>query len=255
MRYFLFAATIWSVASSSSGQTNPELDPSLGLAFPLAVDGDYVVCGEDVILNKEVVLKKGTILHVAFEPPTLEDVDVKRANAKVDLEKTFPRKIIKVDQSEMTYQQRALMSVMNKRAFKVKWKDPNQFRGWFHKKYAEQFFLVYQTDLDSDPVFAGLEYLDGLFLTAPDGKITVAGLIPDSRPAQCGIKAGEQIVSIAGKPFDKPVSEFYVTYLATKKGFAELGESMPMEVYNPETNETRTVQIQMPYSLSTNPFG
>lgn len=231
-----------------------ELEPSLGVAFPLDLADGKVICGEDILLNRNTYLPKGTILLTAFIPPKPDDKDVKRRNAKVDLEKTYSRKKPDVTNSQDNDLERAMLSVARERALRIVWDDPDIFRGWMHKQPHEQYYLVYQMEADSEPRYAKVEFLDGMFLVAREGKATIAGVVPGSRAAEAGLKAGDQVVSLNGKAFDQHLREFFKVYLLLERQLGQEGQPMKMGVLDAESGEQREITLAAPYSLHTNPF-
>jgi hypothetical protein len=231
-----------------------ELEPSLGIAFPLDREAGMVVCAEDVLLNRNTFLPKGTALLTAFIPPKPEDKDVKRKNAKVDLEKTFSRKKPDVTNSEDNALERAMLSVARERALRIQWNDPDIFRGWFHKQPAENYYIVYRMGEESEPRYAKVEFLDGMFLIAREDRVTVAGVIPGSRSAEAGLKAGDQILSLNGTPFDQHVREFFKVYLLMNRELGKKGKELRLGIMSEDSSQQREVTLSAPYSLNTNPF-
>ncbi len=233
---------------------NSELQPSLGIAFPLDIANGKVICGEDVLLNRSTYLPEGTILLTAFIPPKPDDKDVKRKNAKVDLEKTYSRKKPDVTNSDDNAMERAMLSVARERALRIQWDDPDIFRGWFHKQPADDYYLVYQMDSESEPRYAQVEFLDGMFLVAREGRATIAGILPGSRAAEGGLKAGDQIVSLNGMPFNQHLREFFKFYLLLERQLGKEGKALNIRVVDSGSGEERQVTLAAPYSLHTNPF-
>lgn len=229
------------------------LEPSLGVAFPLAQENESVILQKSIALNKTEVLPAGTILRTCFQPPPPDGKEVRRKESKERLESTFSRKPI--DVSSLENQTTAYKEAVKSMAFSTVWTNPDLFRGYFHKVAHDQYYVVYQKPGATDPGFSRFFFPEGLFLASGENGIEVLAVEQDSRAREAGFSAGDQILAFNGIETGSDLQGFLARYVQTTQSGPGGNRFLKFKVTREDLSEPVERTISLPMSIHADPFG
>jgi len=229
------------------------LEPSLGVAIPLAQEGESVVLQKSIALNKTEVLPAGTVLRTCFQPPPPDGKEVRRKESKERLESTFSRKPI--DVSSLENQTSAYKEAVKSMAFSTVWTNPDLFRGYFHKVAHDRYYLVYQKPGATDPGFSRFFFPEGLFLASGDDDIEVLAVEKGSRSQEAGFSPGDRILTFNGNDTGNDLQGFLGQYVRATKSGPGSDRFLKFKVTREGLNEPIERTIALPMSIHADPFG
>ncbi len=222
--------------------------PEFPLVFPLTVNGKDVTVKYPVMINPTTVLKPGMVLHVLYmlnhdsggdsdlilaHKGAMDDAYARRSNGSGDgsMAHMDPQQAHEIEGYRRT-----------------KWEVPNNFVLAMAQYPTETMHLIYSPtgkhgDLDDER----FSFFDGMFVGAPEGKVSVVAVEKESKAEKAGIKAGDDIVSVGNYGTKDDLASFASAYSAAKKDAKDNEvESFPLVIHEPGAAATTTVNLPMP---------
>ena len=127
---------------------------------------------------------------------------------------------------------------------------PLNFQLTLAQQPTDQLHLIYSTtgnnrNLDDER----LNFFDGLFLGSPSGGVTVLAVEKASNADKAGLKAGDQIVAVNGKPVND-LEAFPALYVAARKEAQDAdAPSYSFTVRSTGEPGSHQINLSMPPSL------
>jgi C-terminal processing protease CtpA/Prc len=177
----------------------PNTEPSLGLAFPLEQKDGSVRIPIPIMISLDCVVPAGSVARTLWQMPQPDDREVRKANKRKDLEQSYSRKPIKVQNQDKDDLHAAQVKVAQERALGTVWTEAIKFQAVLHRLRMEDYFFTYQDSQTGAMESRSFQFPDGLFLGDKGGAIEVLAVQHDSRAQKVGMKAGMRIVSVNGK--------------------------------------------------------
>jgi hypothetical protein len=249
----MFMASLLLTFSGLQALLADEMEPSLGLSFPMTAEGEAVVTTKAVLINKQTILPVGSLLRCCFQMPESNSADVKKKEKKNNLENTFSRKPIKVTSKDNDFNPYA--EAVKDRAFETVWSNPDLFRGYFHKIDPARYFLVFQKTGTTEPAYAKFFFPEGLFLASDGEQIEVISVQAGSRSQEAGFTAGEKIHTLEGLELNGDLKLFLSHYLSVMKKNKLSGTGLIFDVSAPDQADHFSRTISLPLSIHSDPFG
>jgi membrane-associated protease RseP (regulator of RpoE activity) len=248
----LFLAALALIAPLRAQDEPVHMKPEFPLIFPLVQNGNDVSVKYPVMINPTTVIKPGMVLRtlyvLSYQAPDGSS-DLVLAH-KGNMEQSYSRDAPGLINQEGKLPPELAHEIDGYR--RTVWQVPNNFVLAMAQYPTDTMHLIYSrtgTDRDKDMGDERFSFFDGLFVGAPDGKVTVIAVEKESKAELAGIKAGDEIVSVGGTPTQGSLLAFASAY-ATAKRTATDNEvpNYPMIVRS-GTGEVRSVNIAMPPSL------
>ncbi|MGF1677696.1 MAG: hypothetical protein ACFCUX_00720 [Candidatus Methylacidiphilales bacterium] len=229
-----------------------DMEPTLGMSFPLEQVEDRVLTSKNVLINKSTILPRGTWMRICFMPPEENSSDVRQKDKKNALENTFSRKPIKVTHTDPL--DSAFQQAFRDRAFASTWSEINLFRGFMHKVNPSRYYVTYQRS-EEQANYAPLFFPEGLFLASDEQGIEILSVDSSSRAAQAGFQAGQRLVSLEGLALGNDLATFLSHYFTIAEKNSLSGEALKFELLEAGSSTAVKKEIQIPRSLRSDPFG
>jgi hypothetical protein len=110
--------------------------------------------------------------------------------------------------------------------------------------------LVYSRPSQARAESATIDLPEGMLLAQIDGHVRVLGLDPSSRAYQGGIRAGDEIRSIAGGAPLATLEDFVRAYIATKDHARITGNpGYAVEIWRPSEGQVMSIEVAAPPSI------
>ncbi|MFH1067447.1 MAG: PDZ domain-containing protein [bacterium] len=249
MKTFVLCLSFFFILSFLHAESN--MDPPLGLVFPLEQKDERVALAQTILINKSCVAQAGAWARVMYLLPRPDDPDVKNSRKLAKYNPAYMRQsnesLLKKD-DELTPMQRAAYE----RAIATIWKNPIAFRSaleqWGNKG---DWRLVFQQPGSDELQAETVEFPEGMFLAEQDGRILVLSVEKDSPSAKNGIVAQTALLKINGRDLNGKLEEFVKIYNEEKQAKAKADRALNFTVVFPQSPEEKTVTITLPRSLNT----
>jgi hypothetical protein len=252
----LFLASIVSIRAQEDEPI--KMTPDFALNFPVTMANQHdVTVKYPILINPLTVLAPGTVLRVIYVPPVQSDsTDLVLAH-KGNMEESYSRPAGGSDDqgSRMPPEMAHEIETQRRRV----WEVPNNFVLAIAQYPTDLMHLIYSTGRVSSGLLGKKEdlhdtsfsFFDGLFIGAPNGKVSVLGVENGSKADVAGIKAGDDIVAVGGVPMQGDLHQF-ATAFSTAKETARENEaaSYPVTIRSANGAE-RTVGIGTPLSIKS----
>jgi hypothetical protein len=236
IRLCLFLAALALIAPLRAQDEPVHMKPEFPLIFPLVQNGNDVSVKYPVMINPTTVIKPGMVLRtlyvLSYQAPDGSS-DLVLAH-KGNMEQSYSRDAPGLINQEGKLPPELAHEIDGYR--RTVWQVPNNFVLAMAQYPTDTMHLIYSrtgTDRDKDMGDERFSFFDGLFVGAPDGKVTVIAVEKESKAELAGIKAGDEIVSVGGTPTQGSLLAFANYPMIVRSG----------------TGEVRSVNIAMPPSL------
>ncbi|MEJ0000786.1 MAG: PDZ domain-containing protein [Verrucomicrobiota bacterium] len=221
--------------------------PELALTFPLTQTGRDVTVKYPVMINPTTVVKPGYILRVLYILNRDSDGSTDLALAhRGSLEQSYARNAGGSGETQIPGELAHEIEGYRREV----WGVPNNFVLAMAQYPTDQMHLIFsRTGKLKDLSDERFSFFDGLFVGAPNGKVTVIAVERQSKAEEAGLKAGDQIVSVGVYPTNDDLVTFANAYSAAKKDATDNeAESYAMTVRSP-TGETRQANLALPVRI------
>jgi hypothetical protein len=192
--------------------------PEFPLIFPLEQNGKDVTVKYPVLINPTTVIKPGMVLRVLY----VLSIDAQPGGSDLvlahhgDASEAYAR-----DPSSSLGDKPRMSPEM---AHEIEgyrrtvWEVANNFVLAMAQYPTNAMHLIYSpTGKNGDLHDERFTFFDGLFLGAPNAKVSVIAVEKESYADQAGIRAGDEIVSVGGNPTQDSLTIFPSAYYAAKK--------------------------------------
>jgi hypothetical protein len=225
--------------------------PEFPLAFPLTSQGRMVTVKYPVMLNQTAEIKPGMQMRVCYRLNTSgSSTDLALVHAG-SVENSYAR-----DSGAASGGPASLPGVPAAFVHEIEgyrrtvWEVPNNFVLYLAQFPTESSHLIYSpTDKDTDLHDEVFHFFDGLFIGAPNGKVTVIAVERESVTEKAGIKAGDEIVSVGAYPTKDDLMTFARGYAAAKDDARSSEASSYALVLRGADGKTRTAAVAMPMRI------
>ena len=225
-----------------------KMTPELALAFPLGMAGDNVSVKFPVLLNPTTVLKPGMILRTIYvilhsdsdsnnlgiAHATDQAEAYARSNSTTDSEPKMPY--------DMAHQLEGYRRTV--------WPSPNTFQLAMAQFPTEQMHLIYSPNAKGagDLADQRFSFFDGMLVGQPDGSnVAVLAVENGSKADEAGIKAGDEIVTVGGKPTQHDLPTFAREFADARQDARDTSAaSYALTVRSPGQSDTHIINIAMP---------
>jgi hypothetical protein len=242
------------VTAPLRGQGEPiHMRPEFPLIFPLAQSGQNVTVKFPVMVNPATVLKPGMVLRVMYILTSANadgSSDLVLAH-KGTMDQAYSRPTSGGDSDQPNLPPEVAHEIEGYR--RTVWQVTNNFVLAMAQYPTDSMHLIFSTtgknqDLDDER----FSFFDGLLVGLPSGKVTVLAVEKESKAAEAGIKAGDEILSVGGIPTQDDLSTFASAYSSAKKAATDNEvSSYPMTIRPGGTGDAHQVSIPMPPKIKS----
>jgi hypothetical protein len=227
-----------------------KMTPDLALAIPLVQVKHDVMLKFPILLNETTVLTPGMVLRNVYVPPTNDDSQNLAVAHTGSMEQAYSRS--PAGGAEEQHMAPYLMHEIEHQR-RIVWEVPVNFQLALAQLPTDAAHLIYSTNGDDLHLRdQHIDFLDGLFLGSPTGGVTVLAVENGNKTDVAGIKAGDQILSVGGKPVPSDLADFPTFYVAVRKEAEDGHEtSFPMVVRSPGEAGSHTVNVATPTTIKS----
>ena len=227
-----------------------KMNPELALAVPFAQKGQDVTVKFPILINPATVLTPGMTWRVLYNPPTLDDSENLAIAHSGTLEESYSRSSSTSDSQEEKLPPEIAHELERQR--RIVWSVPIHFQLALAQLSTDTLHLIYSTSgNDENLQDERFNFLDGLFLGAPGGSVTVLAVEIGSRAEKAGLKAGDQILGVGGLSV-LDLARFSDLYLRAKQSAKDNNATtFPFLVKSPGEAGTHTVNVVMPPTIKS----
>ncbi len=204
---------------SLRGQMNTDgpikMTPDLALAIPLVMVKHDVTLKFPILINAATVIKPGMVLRNIYVPPVQDD----SLNLAIAHEGTMEQAYSRApsDSQEKQHLPPELARQIEHQR-RIVWDVPINFQLALAQLPTDAIHLIYsQTGDELNLDDERFDFFDGLFVGSPSGGATVLAVENGSKSEKAGIKAGDQILSVGGRPIPGDLAAFPGIYIAARK--------------------------------------
>lgn len=230
-------------------QAQSTLDPSLGLVFPVKLEGEKLRLPFSVLLNLNDIIPAGTSIHKVIQKPRQDDKDVKmRKNKDYNTDKYAAVQRFAIEHRENDPNKTAVMRAVEDRSKGDSMTDELKFRAFLHRSVIEEYYLAYDLPGGTERRIGQFEFPEGLFLSEQGGKVIVLAVGKDTLVEKNGVIAGSELKILNGSEL-KSLEDFRSRYFKEKKQRQEMGEIMSMSFKVAAQDQLKTINFSSGRSL------
>jgi hypothetical protein len=228
-----------------------KMTPDLALAIPLVVVVKHdVTLKFPILINEVTEIKPGMVLRNIYVPPTPDDSENLAMAHQGTLQDAYSRAPSSNDNAPKMPPEIARALEHERRTV---WEVPVNFQIALAQMPTDAAHLIYSrtgNDLNLDD--ERFDFMDGLFLGSPSGGVTVLAVENGSHSDKAGIKAGDQILSVNGRPAPEDLGAFPSVYIAARKEAEEShATSFPVVVRSAGESASHTVNVATPPTIKS----
>jgi hypothetical protein len=228
-----------------------KMTPDLALAIPLVVVVKHDVTVKfPILINEATEIKPGMVLRNIYIPPTQDDSENLILAHQGTTADAYSRGASTNDNAPKMPPEIARALEHERRTV---WEIPIKFQIALEQLPTDIAHLIYsQTGDELNLDDERFDFMDGLFLGSPSGGVTVLAVENGSTSDKAGIKAGDQILSVNGRPVPEDLGVFPNVYIAARRDAEEShAMSFPVVVRSAGAAANHTVNVATPPTIKS----
>jgi len=215
--FLLLALAGFARAQNADGPI--QMKPEFCFTFPVTMLNQHdVTVKYPVMINPVTVLKPGMVLRVIYLPPVQTDSNDLVSAHHGTMEESYTRETANTAAHEASLPPEMAQEIDRDR--KRVWEVPNNFVLAMAQYPTDMMHLVYSPtgkDRIEDLSDTSFSFFDGMFIGSPHGGVEVLAVEKDSHADEAGIKAGDEIMAVDGKPMTGDLSLFASSFSTAKR--------------------------------------
>jgi hypothetical protein len=228
-----------------------KMTPEFPLVFPLLKKGDDVTVKFPVMINPTTVLKPGMILRTLYMlQQGTDSTDLSLVHA-TDQDEAYARTNPSADgQQKMPYELAHQLEGYRRTV----WSTPTNFQLAMAQFPTESMHLIYALNgMDRKLLDQRFSFFDGMLIGQPDGSsVVVLAVENDSKAANAGIKAGDEIVAVGGEPTQHDLTTFATVFAEVRKNARDMNApTYALTIRSPGHSDTHVLNVAMPPTIKS----